>query len=410
MSTSAAPPANERPPLASNKPSPALGLAAALLCLLTPHLARADGLDPYEEAFARATALERSGRLIEAARALESVAPLYPQDYALALQLAWTYFRAGIWAEAERHYRTALDLGQGAPDPRLGLALSLEKQGRCDEARGYLRPLAADPVAAEALSRCKETPALTGYASLSFTGQRYPDHPYKSFAAGGTASAGISHRSGLFLGATYRYGHFSPPSTSTSSAWDQHEGFVDLGYARKLFGLGFTYGVVSDGSGAFGTSKHFGLSGRVSPFGDIVVNASASLYADLTVLRVEPSWKIPLAHGLSVTPGAAIQRAGSETLATGLATLTLERPSFGLFVGGKYGDEVRPAYLDLPVVYDIGERAKYGVWAGGNVNVGGGFRIHLSYAMDRLEGAATSSTPSYLVNGHTLTLGTTASF
>lgn len=396
------------------KRTSAQGIAAALLVLLSRAPARAEEGDLYEQAFARAAELDRAQRLIEAARTLEAVAPLYPQDYALALQLAWTYFRAGIWAEAERYYRVALDLGRGAPDPRLGLALSLEKQGRCDEARGYLRPLVSDPSplpgAREALSRCEETPALRGYAGLSFTGQTYPDHPYKSFAVGGAVSAGISHESGLFLGATYRYGHFVPPSSSTSSAWDQHEGFVHLGYAQKRYGLSLSYGAVSDGSGAFGTSHHLGVSGRVSPWGDIVVNASASLYADMKVYRVEPSWKIPIALGLSITPGVAIQRADGETLATGMATLMLEQPSFSLFAGGKYGDEVRPTTLDLPVVYDVSERIKYGLWAGGSVNVGGGFRIHLTYAMDRLEKAATSAAPGYSVNGYTLTLGTMASF
>jgi hypothetical protein len=44
------------------------------------------------------------------------------------------------------------------------------------------------------------------------------------------------------------------------------------------------------------------------------------------------------------------------------------------------------------------------------VNVGGGFRIHLTYAMDRLDKAATSTAPGYSVNGYTLTLGTMASF
>ncbi|MFO0757960.1 MAG: hypothetical protein U0359_15800 [Byssovorax sp.] len=395
-------------------PAPSRAAVLTLTALLLASPALAQEADLYAQTMARAAALGQEGRLFEAARALEGIAPLYPQDYALALALGFTYARAGRWADAERSYRDAFDLSGGSAEARLGLGLSLERQRRCPEARVILGEQAAeaprDPEAVAALERCKERPAFKVDLDLSTTGQLYPDHPYKSLGIGGSLTGTITHESGLFLSSTYRGSHFVSPTTSTLAPWDQHEGYFTLGYNAPLFGLGLRYAVVSDGSGAFGTSHHVGATGRVSPYGDIVLDLSASLYADLTVLRSEVSWAIPITHGFSVIPAFAAQLAGGEPHTTGKATIAYAHPRFSLFAGGKYGAEVRPAYLDLPVVMDVGEEIKYGVFAGGSVNVGGGFRIHASYAMDRLERAATATDSGYSVNGYYLTLGTAASF
>jgi tetratricopeptide (TPR) repeat protein len=443
MSSSAPAPAR-----ASVPPSPKIGprssrvasalattLASALL--LAPLVAAADEGRPeedlYARAFAQAAALDRAQRFAEAARALEAIAPFYPQDFALALELAFTHYRAGDWPSAEQHYRRAQGLAPSNPEARLGLALSLEKQNRRAEARGHLHALMSGlgpeasvfPEAQRALLRCQEPPSFRVGLGLSFTSQLTPDHPYKSLGLGGAAQASLTHASGVTLAGTYRYGNFTPPASAGVSAWSQNEGYVALAYSQPFFGLGLQYGVVADGSGVLGTSHHLGLSGRISPFGDIVLGLSASVYPDMNVLRAEPSWKIPLPLGFSVKPALGLQLAGGEPLVSVMATVAWDSPRLGFFFGGKYGDELRPAYLDLPLVYDLQERIKYGLWTGGSVNVGAGLRIHLTYAMDRQEklvpwtapGLAATSLGSeslaaspYSTFAHALTLGTSVSF
>jgi opacity protein-like surface antigen len=148
-----------------------------------------------------------------------------------------------------------------------------------------------------------------------------------------------------------------------------------------------------------------GISGRWSPFGDLELRATASFYDDLKVLRAEPSWRIPIALGLSIRPGVAVEDAAGVVLATGLATLSFDHRRFGLWVGGKYGDEVRPVLFAVPVVVDVVERIPYGAWAGVRVNASDDVRIHLSYAMDRLK-----QTDGTQTSAHTLSLGAAVSF
>jgi hypothetical protein len=391
-----------------------LGLAAAALVLgasLTAAAQDADApaLDAYGDAFARAAAFEQQGNLDEAARVLELVVPLYPQDIALLLQIAWIHRRAGRPLEAERFYRAALARSPGAVDARLGLSLVLEATARCDEARpileGLQRELPDLALAEAALARCAPVPSSTITPEVALSGTLFPNHPYKSMAGGVAAGLLFAHRSGFFLDGMYRYTHFVPATGAMLSPWDQHEGYFSTGYSVPLGGIGFHYAAVYDGSGLFGLTHHAGISTRWSPFGDIEVRGSVSFYPDMLVLRVEPSWRIPIAGGLSIRPGAGLADAGGAFLPTAMGTLALDRSRFSLWAGGKYGDEVRPVYLQVPVVYDITERIPYGAWGGASVNVSDDVRIHVSYAMDRLQ--QPDGTGSF---SHTLSVGAAATF
>jgi hypothetical protein len=125
----------------------------------------------------------------------------------------------------------------------------------------------------------------------------------------------------------------------------------------------------------------------------------------MTVVRVAPSWRIPIALGFSIEPALGVADAGGEALATGILTLSFEHRLFSLWAGGKYGDEVRPVYLSLPIVYATTERIPYGAWGGASVNVSNGVRIHLAYSMDRLN--QPDGTGS---DAHTLSLGFASTF
>src|SRR5262249_13557306 len=103
--------------------------------------------------------------------------------------------------------------------------------------------------------------------------------------------------------------------------------------------------------------------------------------------------------------GAGLADAGGTFLPTAMGTLALDRSRFSLWAGGKYGDEVRPVYFSVPVVYNIPERIPYGAWGGGSLNVSDDVRIHVSYALDRLR--QPDGTGSFM---HTLSVGAAATF
>lgn len=377
-------------------------VAAALLVNAAPALAS----DPYDDAFAQAAELARTGREAEGAALLERGLAYYSQDFALPLQIAWMHFSAGRYERAEHFYRIALERSPTAAEARLGLASSLERLGRCEEALPLYEGLSGElPAAREGATRCTPPPSWKVTPSLSLTGVTFPGHTYKSLAGSVTPGITFDHRSGFHFGATYRYGRFAPAEGAPISAWDQHEAYGTIGYQGKLAGILAHYGFVYDGSGALGASHHVGLTGRLSPYGDIEVRGSASFYDDMKVFRVEPSWRIPIAFGLSIRPGVAIQSAGGDVKVTGMGTLSLDRARFGLFAGGKYGDEVRPVYFTVPVVYNILDTIAWGAWGGGSVNVSDGVRIHLSYATDRMKQPDGTA-----VSAHALTMGVAVTF
>jgi tetratricopeptide (TPR) repeat protein len=387
-------------------PCTALVLAASLALLAGATPARAD---TYTEALALAAELERDGHLDDAARVLESAVPIYRQDPALLLEIASIHRRAGRYELAERFYRAALaqSLGQH-PDARLGLATTLADEGRCAEALPLFEALAEerpDIAAARAgVLRCTPAPAWRITPHLALTGALFPDHPVKAYAGGVTPGMTFAHESGFFFDATYRYTRFEPATGASVGPWDQHEAYATLGFSRPIAGIALHYAFVYDGSGALGASHHAGFTGRVSPYGDIELTASASFYGDMTVLRAEPSWRIPIAGGFSVRPGGAVEWASGVVRGTGMLTLSLDRSLGSLWAGGKYGVEIRPVYFNVPVVYDIPENIAYGAWAGAALNVNPDVRIYVSYAMDRLTWSTGAS------NAHALTVGGSWSF
>lgn len=370
-------------------PVPFLSVLGAALSFLTFTSAAAAqvAIDPYEDAFARSAAFSAAGQSEEAARALELILQLYPQDYALPLQIAWIHLQAGRLAEAERFYRVALERSPTGAEAREGLARVLE---------------------AEAPKPQSQKPSWQVSMTLSGEGSYFPDHAVKQYAAGGMFAATFAHESGFFFGGAYRYGHFSPTATSGADAWDQHEGYATIGWGNAMGGIAAHYGIVYDWSGVLGLSHHIGFTARVSPFGDIELRGSASLYDDMKVYRLEPSWRIPLVGGLSLRPGAAFQYAGGDFHATGMATLSFDHSAFGLWAGGKYGDEVRPVYFGVPVIYDVQEKIAYGAWAGASVNVSDIARIHMTYAMDRMKQDDTS--PAVTSTAHSMSVGVTFMF
>jgi hypothetical protein len=380
--------------------------AATFLLVLFAPLAVA-AADSYDDAFERARAAEARGDLAGAIEALTPALAAYPQDYDVALEIASLEARRGRTDEAARAYRVAIARSPRAAAARIGLATVLSRAGRCDEVDAEVRAAGAS-IAADSVPPCvRPASPPRAVVGLSFNQLLFPSHPYKSAASGATASVDVPIGA-WSIGATGRYLSLSSRDESVMPAFTQQEGYLRAGVGNALVGGSLIFGVVRDGSGKLGTSEHVGTVLRWSPGGDLMLAATVSAYSDETIVRVSPSYRIPLGRGFSLTPALAVQRAEGATWWNGSLTLALDGERGGFFLGGKYGEEVRPAYLADSVVYDMTEHVTWGLWAGARVRFGEHFALRAAYSLDRLEGS--SGTTPVSSNLHSFTVGPVFTF
>ncbi len=363
--------------------------------------------DPYDQAFVRARSFEARGALDAAARELETVSVSYPQDYAVAAQAAWYYARAGNFLKAEAMYREAVARAPLAMDARTGLAWTLMRQSKCNEAAVEWRAiLKQDPnhgPARSNLSACRPRPPpevppspfsiLFATIAPSAHYYSYIAHPYKSWGAGASVGASAQTRNGLGAGALYRYTRFAG-SGSGETPLALHEVYAHFAQERIGMGWGVHGGLLTLGSGTSRPSLHAGLSGRIHWYGDISLSCTLSEYEDLRVLRAEPSWRFDMGDGWAMIPAAGLARTNLESRATGMLSVTHDERSWGVWAGGKYGTEVRPAYLPQNIVYATPERILWGAWAGARARLAPWVELRLTYGLDRL-GVHTPDGPQH---------------
>jgi tetratricopeptide (TPR) repeat protein len=411
------------------------GITARVLTaiLLAPSVAWADS---YDEAFARARGLEARGDLPGAAAELSAILADYPQDYALVIELAWLRFQAGQYQDAERGYREAIRRSPAALDAHLGLGWSLARQGRCPEAlssiQRYVDIYPTSPRGQDALAACAApatptagsptagSPVASPWASaaplpttvtvgVAWGGARLPSHPIKTGASGVTVGADAALWGTWLLGGVFRSTSVSTVDGSGVDPFVQREFYAYAGLATAQAGLVLHLASIHDGSGTTGTSTHAGVSTRLSgAAGDGLLSAYISSYSDKAILRVEPSWRVPLGEHFSIVPGVALQRTSTETLATAQLTLVLDGAAGRLWFGGKYGTEDRPAYLLQSVVDNVTEKIRGGLWAGGRLVISPHLAATAQYAFDRL--VRTDNLTPATSAMHTFSLGLAATF
>jgi len=373
----------------------------------------------------RASELEQAGRHADAAKALAQVVPQYPQDYALHLQLAWLHFNAAHYGRAEGFYEKALELSPESWEARLGLGWSLLRQGRKAEARPHfttvLEKLPANTSARQGVEASKEGPALSSSPWGSLTFSSYQNHPNLLWALGALVSLPMTFHERWLLSASYRLGRFTIPGVagrggSSLRGFMQHEAFISAGATWPLLGVVAQYAYLYDGSTDRDHGHFAGLSGRVSPWGDIGLAANLSLYDDLTVVRVHSSYRLPLRPWLSVTPGFTVQvpmnttGAGpsnsqliedSKALFSGQLEVLLRGKPGSIWFGGKLGKELRPADLDALAIYNIDQYVAFSLNLGGRLLLDSHWSLFVAYQLDRLE--ALDAEPD--TNLHLFTLG-----
>lgn len=415
-------------------------LLTASLCVLCVCASTA-GADVYTEKTADVARLEKAGRLKRAADVQEALARSFPQDYAVVLRSAWLAYRAGRYARAGKAYRAALALSPQSLDARLGLAWTLAKEGDREQAHELFMTLKKEAAENPSVSAgLKETAAappsmvlapLAGFGVLAYDG-----HQLKKWALATTV--GLSLRAARFqLTAAYRYSYFAtvgsahsqssalissqsgalgpgpgvpppppPPGSVPSgngsgaglgngagSGFSHHEAYLTSRYDVERFGIGAQYAYIYDGSGEYGHVHLGGLSLRYSPWGDIMLSGNVSAYQDATIWRGVLAWRLPLGI-FGVTPGVALQGNGEQARVAGELAVDLRWRWFSLYVGGRYGDQERLAYLERLVVYDVPETITYGGWAGLGLQLGR-LGVGLTYSIDRYESSAGQRS-----NGH----------
>ena len=101
----------------------------------------------------------RDGRPAQATVALEKAKRREPRSRSIREALGIAYFRLGRWGEAEAEFRTLVDLAPADEFAHYGLARSLIRQGRRQEATPHiklarsLRPRSAPQLDSELESR-----------------------------------------------------------------------------------------------------------------------------------------------------------------------------------------------------------------------------------------------------------------
>ena len=409
------------------RPQLRIGQAAALLTgalLALPAAAQEPSgiaAESYARALQRAKTVQSPGDVDAAVRALAALLPSYLQDVELPLALGELTFRSGRLQDALYSYQLALNNSAPGGEAELGLAWTLVKLGRCLEARVHFQTvLTTTPTAstaAEGLRQCsapaptpsptrlEPAPRLWLQPLVAQSFYFYQNHPTVSYVLAPTVRLEALLRGHYYGAATYRYSYFA---TRQTAAWSQHDLYLDAGYSARAAGFTLHYALLADGSGYSGTTHHVGLTGRYSRGFDALLNLSASFFADTPVLRGELAWVLPIAGGFSARPAAAVQWNRTETFKTLALTLAYSHRSFSLWLGGKYGDEQRAAYLNVGYVYNSPARIPYGAWAGAALRPGRKFTLTLNYSYDRLLRRDTSPPQDSPV--HALTLGLAREF
>ena len=380
----------------------------------------------YEAALSRAAELERAGDPDAAAAALQPLEQRYLQDYTLQLRLAWLRFSAGDYARAEMTYRRVLVLSPDSLDAKNGLGWTLVKRGDCGAARARFQAVVVssphNKTASSGLASCPELSPVSGAPTVSLTGHAYQDHPLKTGALGLSATLPLRLLQHGLLAATYRYTRFwTVQGEGYDDGFEQHEAHLAAGVSFDRWGLTGHYSFATEDTGTVGDVHVAGLTARYSPWGDITLEASASLYDDMTMGRTALAWRLPLASWVSLTPmfylqvanapdGHVLMEDDTEVWLGGALTVAFRGEGWNAWLGGKYGPELRPAYLSgPPSVYNNYDELNWGLWAGGALGLGSGWSLFAAYEFAALTTQDSSGldTDNYM---HLVTVGASFSF
>ena len=385
--------------------------------------------------WAETQALVDAGELDRAVERFEPLADAYPQDYATQLEAAYLAFLAGDYARAEARYAAAVSLSNGAATASAGLAWTHLRQGHDRQARDEFEDVLAKqpgfPPAVEGLAELRRrsfsiNPIVFGIGHIYF------QHP--SLARAGGVSVGLPMLLARHLLVTggYTYTRFTPtaalpvtragpdsgqggsgsgsgiwvgranPRTTTDlgvQGFNQHLAHVGLGGTWAKVGFLAQYAYLQDASVVDNDAHALGLSLRASPWGDLVLDTSATRFVRIGWIgRAALSWRVPATAWLDVRPGVAGQLVAGEVLPSGFASVRFHGRVGALTLGGKGGLEERPVYLETPAIFAFAGRIPWGAWFAGEVELSPGVHLLASYETHALQ--ATPGSTRFFAQAH----------
>ena len=380
-------------------------VTALLVATVRAAAASAQTAPDYDAAMDAAARLERAGNPRDAAASLDALALAFPEDHALSLRLGWLWFRAGSYDAAQRHYARALALsGEQSYDARLGLAWTLLRRREPAAARAHferlvaLGPDRADARQGLALSRAAEPRPVRAWASLWLGAQLYQNHPQRRLSLSVTPSLTLQFLDLLVVGATYRAVSYDvataqpgrPPSVDR---YTQQEVHLSAGVARPAFGLRLHYGRLWDAQNSIAPATVLGLSGRVDLHGELLAEASATVFSDYTAARVAGSWAAALSPAWSLGPTASLQVTDGVVGGSLGAQLAWRARGYELSLAGRYGDERRLTSLNDSLTFATDDHIRAAAALGFRAPLGGGLSLALRYDwLHLLTGDATRAT------------------
>ncbi|MEX1368425.1 MAG: tetratricopeptide repeat protein [Nannocystaceae bacterium] len=348
--------------------------------------------------------LLRDGQRRAALTTFEDLERDFPEVPAVAAALAQARERpvvvprGWVWLTGQLHPRhPTLRRGLGG---QLGLGLTLAEHGLLSVGYGYAR-LGYEPTD-EALALTAATGAGPG-GSGSGNGGGSPDggdvgsdEPPASDGPGPGGSTGGN------VGPGYGRGTADDPFLGNTIA--QHQLHAAAGVTWPAAGVLIQYGWLHDQG--LPAVHAVGTSARVSPWGDIVLDASATVEPGVVRPRLAAHWRLPVHRHVWLRPGGSMQVDGSEILGTGRLTVGLHGEPGSVWLGGMAGRERRPALLDVPLILNLADDLRWGAWAGGLLPLPRGFALLLGYevyGLDPLDPTVPWATAHYITAGMTWT-------
>lgn len=368
-----------------------MGRGIACLWILGLLAAPAVAAEDYGDALRRSYVLESAKEPAAAAAVLEDITGAYPQDYDLFLRLGWLHFEAGDIDASLARYQRALVLNPASVDARLGIGWCRYRQGERGRARThFLEVLERRPADASAKQGAALTRKMTALgASVAVAYHAYAGHPTKESAWAVAPSLRAAISEAWLAGVTYRYLAFATAGgTGAIGSWsgggfEQHEVHAHLGWAGADIGLTAHYAYQGSDAPSLNAAHTAALAVRGRVWGDLLVSGVYSHYDDMDVWRAALRYRMPLAPWFTLTPGVAYQRSGDEDLGSGSLAASIALGRLTADVGGRYGDEVRPAYPDQALVYNVSHRLRYGAWTSFGVRLWRGLGVGAVYEYRR---------------------------
>lgn len=401
----------------------------------------------------RVEELEAQGRYARAAKLAETLAAIYPQDYASIVYAGWLRFQAEHYRRAVMNYRGAIALSKGSLESRLGLGWSLVYDGRHRDALAELEALLqANPGSsevAEALGFARRRPRVAVMPWVSLAGQVYGSSLELNRGFGVRAGLGLRVVEHFAFGVSYGfttigydaqttdttttedggdatslrvrvegnggqsgngsgngagYGNMGQSARGSAGAVqgsfvEQHQVHASAGVVWPVAGALLQYGYLWDEG--LDDVHAIGLSLRYRRLGDVVFETSITIEPNTVRPRFAPSWKIPIHRQVWIRPEVSLQVDDTEVLAVGVFSLGVDGRVGAVWLGGKYGRERRPAYLSIPIIFNLAGDIRWGGWIGGALNLPAGFGLNAGYELFGIEPAPSEGT----VLAHYISLG-----